>query len=130
MIIFTQRYYFNYTIIFRYTTVDKVADDKEKELESQAKKSKLLESSSKGDNKVSGKQIKLKVGDKETEKQQLLLDDDKEKKEAALLAEFESERSSWTNKEAMLTSGFHEIEDIIDGELSFFEFPTMCQADF
>ena len=40
MIIFTQRYYFNYTIIFRYTTVDKVADDKEKELESQAKKSK------------------------------------------------------------------------------------------
>ena len=46
---------------------------------SQAKKSKLLESSSKGDNKVSGKQIKLKVGDKETEKQQLLLDDDKEK---------------------------------------------------
>ena len=40
MIIFTQRYYFNYTIIFRYTTVDKVVDDKEKELESQAKKSK------------------------------------------------------------------------------------------
>ena len=53
-----------------------------------------------------------------------------EKKEVALLAEFESERSSWTDKEAMLTSGFHEIEDIIDGELSFFEFPTMCQADF
>lgn len=40
MIIFTQRYNFNYTIIFRYTTVDKVADDKEKELESQSKKSK------------------------------------------------------------------------------------------
>ena len=56
--------------------------------------------------------------------------DEAEKKEAALLAEFESERSSWTNKEAMLTSGFHEIEDIVDGELSFFEFPTMCQADF
>ena len=40
MIIFTQRYYYYYTIIFRYTTVDKVADDKEKELESQSKKSK------------------------------------------------------------------------------------------
>ena len=53
-----------------------------------------------------------------------------QKKEAALLAEFESERSSWTDKEAMLTSGFHEIEDIVDGELSFVEFPTMCQADF
>ena len=56
--------------------------------------------------------------------------DEAEKKEAALLAEFESERSSWTDKEAMLTSGFHEIEDIIDGELSFFEFPIMCQDDF
>ena len=56
--------------------------------------------------------------------------DEAEKKEAALLAEFESERSSWTNKEAMLTSDFHEIEDIVDGELSFFEFPTMCRADF
>ena len=39
-----------------------------------------------------------------------------EMKEAALLAEFESERSSWTDKEAQLTSGFHEIEDIVDGE--------------
>ena len=39
-----------------------------------------------------------------------------ERKEAALLAEFESERSSWTDKEAQLTSGFHEIEDIVDGE--------------
>ena len=38
------------------------------------------------------------------------------KKEAALLAEFESERSSWTDKEAQLTSGFHEIENIVDGE--------------
>ena len=37
-------------------------------------------------------------------------------KEAALLAEFESERSSWTDKEAQLTSGFHEIENIVDGE--------------
>ena len=66
------------------------------------------------------------------EKKELLkkMQDEAEKKEAALLAEFESERSSWTDKEAMLTSGFHEIEDIVDGELSFFEFPTMCQADF
>ena len=53
-----------------------------------------------------------------------------EEMETALLAEFASERSSWSNKEAMLASGFHEIEDIVDGELSFFEFPTMCQADF
>ena len=41
--------------------------------------------------------------------------DEAKKREAALLAEFESERSSWTHKEAMLTSGFHEIEDIVDG---------------
>ena len=41
--------------------------------------------------------------------------DEAEKKESALLAEFESERSSWTDREAMLTSGFHEIEDIVDG---------------
>ena len=41
--------------------------------------------------------------------------DEAKKKEAALLAEFESERSSWTDREAMLTSGFHEIEDIVDG---------------
>ena len=43
--------------------------------------------------------------------------DEAEKKEAALLAEFESERSSWTDKEAMLVSGLHEIEDLVDGEL-------------
>ena len=43
-----------------------------------------------------------------------------EEAEAALLAEFASERSSWTDKEAMLTSGFHEIKDIVDGKfLSF-----------
>ena len=41
--------------------------------------------------------------------------DEAEKREAALLADFESKRSSWTDKEAMLTSGFHEIEDIVDG---------------
>src|SRR4051812_47967290 len=39
-------------------------------------------------------------------------------KEAELQAEFEVERSSWTDKEAMLTSGFHEIEDIVDGKFS------------
>ena len=56
-----------------------------------------------------------------------------EKKEAALLAEFESERSSWTDKEAMLTAGFGEIEDIVDGELpsfSFFELPAVGRASF
>ena len=46
--------------------------------------------------------------------------DEAEKKEAALLAEFESERSSWTDREAMLTSGFHEIEDIVDGTFLLF----------
>ena len=46
--------------------------------------------------------------------------DEAEKRETALLAEFESERSSSTNKEAQLTSGFHEIEDIVDGEFLFF----------
>ena len=42
--------------------------------------------------------------------------DEAEKKETALLAEFKSKRSSWTDKEALLTSGFHEIEEIVDGE--------------
>ena len=46
--------------------------------------------------------------------------DEAEKKEATLLAELESERSSWTDREAMLTSGFHEIEDIVDGEVLSF----------
>ena len=40
--------------------------------------------------------------------------------EAALLAEFASEHSSWTDKEAMLASDFHEIEDIVDGEFLYF----------
>ena len=43
-----------------------------------------------------------------------------EEVEAALLAEFASERSSWTDKEAMLVSDFHEIEDLVDGELLCF----------
>nr|XP_020161629.1 glucosidase 2 subunit beta-like [Aegilops tauschii subsp. strangulata] len=37
-----------------------------------------------------------------------------ENKETSLLAEFATERSAWTDKEAMLTSGFHKIEDIVD----------------
>nr|XP_040258112.1 fibrous sheath CABYR-binding protein-like [Aegilops tauschii subsp. strangulata] len=37
-----------------------------------------------------------------------------EDREAGLLAEFATERSAWTDKEAMLTSGFHEIKDIVD----------------
>ena len=37
------------------------------------------------------------------------------------MAEFEFERSTWTDREAMLTSGYHELEDIVDGKsLSFF----------
>ena len=40
--------------------------------------------------------------------------------ETALLAEFVSERSSWSDKEAMLASGVHEIEDIVDGEFLYF----------
>ena len=36
-------------------------------------------------------------------------------KEAGLLAEFEIERSAWTDKEARLTAGFGEIEDLVDG---------------
>ena len=50
-----------------------------------------------------------------------------EDKETSLLAEFAIECSAWTDKEAMLTSGFHEIEDIVDSELpsfSFFELPA------
>ena len=43
-----------------------------------------------------------------------------EETEAALLAEFASERSSWSDKEALLSSGFHEIEDIVDGESLYF----------
>ena len=39
-----------------------------------------------------------------------------EETETALLDEFVSERSSWSDKEALLSSGFHEIEDIVDGE--------------
>ena len=50
-----------------------------------------------------------------------------EDKETSLLAEFATERSAWTDKEAMLTAGFGDVEDIVDGELpsfSFFELPA------
>ena len=43
-----------------------------------------------------------------------------EETETALLAEFASERSFWSGKEALLASGFHEIEDIVDGEFIYF----------
>ena len=43
-----------------------------------------------------------------------------EETETVLLAEFASERSSWSDKEALLSSGFHEIQDIVDGEFLYF----------
>ena len=43
-----------------------------------------------------------------------------EEAEATLLAEFASECSSLSDKEALLASGFHEIEDIVDGEFLYF----------
>ena len=43
-----------------------------------------------------------------------------EETETTLMAEFTSERSSWSDKEALLSSGFHEIEDIVDGESLYF----------
>ena len=49
-----------------------------------------------------------------------------EETETALLAEFASERSSWSDKEAVLASGFHEIEDIVDGEFLYF-LSSICQ---
>ena len=45
-----------------------------------------------------------------------------EDKETTLLAEFVSERSSWTDKEATLVSGFQAIEDLVDGELPLVSF--------
>ena len=49
-------------------------------------------------------------------------------KESSLLAEFETERSAWTDKEALLTAGFGEIEDMVDGELPSLLF--LQAADF
>ena len=64
------------------------------------------------------------------EQRELLAKTQKEAEEAgtALLAEFASERSSWTDKEAMLASGFHEIEDIVDDEFLYF-LPIISRAD-
>ena len=56
-----------------------------------------------------------------------------EAKESGLLAEFETECSAWTDKEAMLTTSFGEIEDMVDGKLlpsSFFDLPAADQAGF
>ena len=51
-----------------------------------------------------------------------------EDKEAALLAEFASERSSWTDKEATLVSGFQAIKDLVDGELPLVSFSGLPTA--
>ena len=56
-----------------------------------------------------------------------------EVKESNLLAEFKTERSTWTDKEALLKSGFGRIEDMVDGKLSSFSFfglPTTDRAGF
>ena len=42
--------------------------------------------------------------------------------EANLQAELETQRSNWAEKEKALTDGYGEIEDMIDGELSFLSF--------
>ena len=54
-------------------------------------------------------------------------------KESNLLAEFETERSAWADKETQLTAGFSSIEDMVDGKFllfSFFEPPAADQAGF
>ena len=42
------------------------------------------------------------------------------------MAEFEVERSAWTDREAMLTSFYHELEDIVDGK----SFWLLWSSDF
>ena len=66
-----------------------------------------------------------------TEKAELLQKAQKEAevKESSLLAEFETERSAWTDKEALMKSGFGRIEDIVDGKLSSFSFFELSAAD-
>ena len=61
------------------------------------------------------------------EQKELLVKTQREVEETktALLAEFASERSSWTDKEAMLASGFHEDEHIIDGEFLYLFFEVL-----
>ena len=56
-----------------------------------------------------------------------------EAKESGLLADFETERSAWTDKEAMLTAGFGEIEDMVGGKVLpyfFFDLPAADQIGF
>ena len=43
-------------------------------------------------------------------------------KESNLLAEFETERSAWADKETQLTVGFGKIEDIVVGKFLLFFF--------
>jgi hypothetical protein len=66
-----------------------------------------------------------------TEQAELLQKAQKEAevKESSLLAEFETERSAWADKEALLISGFGRIEDIVDGKLSCFSFFELPAAD-
>ena len=47
--------------------------------------------------------------------------------ENALQAEFETKRSKWVEREKALSDGYSEIEDMLDGELSFpfFHLPTV-----
>ena len=65
---------------------------------------------------------------KETECSELAQERDRlakqlaEVKESNLLAEFETERSAWADKEALLTADFSKIEDMVDGKLSSFFF--------
>ena len=49
-------------------------------------------------------------------------------KETALLAEFASELSSWTDKEVTLVSGFQAIKDLVDGELPLISFSRLPTA--
>ena len=50
-------------------------------------------------------------------------------KESNLLAEFETERSAWADKEALLTAGFGSIEDMVDGKLLLFSFFELLASD-
>nr|XP_040249665.1 actin cytoskeleton-regulatory complex protein PAN1-like [Aegilops tauschii subsp. strangulata] len=65
-------------------------------------------------NKLAGERDRLLT--QLAERAELLKKDQKEAedKETSLLAEFATERSAWTDKEAMLTAAFGEIEDIVD----------------
>ena len=49
-----------------------------------------------------------------------------EETETTFLAKFASGLSSWSDKEALLSSGFHEIEDIVDGE-SLYSLSSSCR---